>query len=215
MADAGQFQPAINAAAAQYGIDPNWLSKLLYQENRFQPRGTSPAGAQGIAQFMPATAKRYGVDVNDPVSSIQGAAHYLSDNLKMFGGNQGLATAAYNWGEGNVQNWMKGGGKVPAETQAYVSSITGKPITDWLGAGGASARSAVAAPPPGTTTLTSVPPAATEPGIGSGIPTPAQPNPTAVAAETPPAPQNAGDWVKKFVARPPPTTDAKGNQVQN
>ena len=140
MADAGQFQPVINAAASKYGIDPAWLSKLLYQENGFKPTGTSSAGAQGIAQFMPGTAKRYGVDVNDPNSSIDGAAHYLSDNLKMFGGNVGLATAAYNWGEGNVQKWMKQGGSVPKETQQYVSNITGTPITTWAGAGGASSR---------------------------------------------------------------------------
>ena len=65
-------------------------------------------------------------------------------------------------------------------------------------------------------TLTSTPAPVPEPGIGSGIPTPAQPNPTAVAAQTPPpaAPQNAGDWVKKFVDRPPPTKDAQGNEVQ-
>jgi hypothetical protein len=144
VADAGQFQPAIDAAAAKYGIDPAWLGRLLYQENRFQPTGTSPAGAQGIAQFMPGTAARYGVNVNDPGSSIEGAAHYLSDNLKMFGGNVGLATAAYNWGEGNVQKWMKQGGSVPKETQQYVSNITGAPITTWAGAGGAASRPALA-----------------------------------------------------------------------
>lgn len=129
--NAGQYQPLIDASAAQYGIDPTWLTRLLYQENKFKPTGTSPAGAQGIAQFMPGTAERYGVNVNDPASSINGAAHYLSDNLKMFGGNVGLATAAYNWGEGNVQNWMNKGGSVPKETQQYVSNITGTPITAW------------------------------------------------------------------------------------
>ena len=87
------------------------------------------------------------------------------------------------------------------------------------------------APPPGATTLTSVPPTAAtaaEPGIGSGIPTPAAPNSTVAAAEpgigsgypTPAqpvaaaAPQNAGDFFKRLITRPPPTTDAKGNQVQ-
>ena len=54
---------------------------------------------------------------------------------------------------------------------------------------------------------------AAEPGIGSGIPTPAAPNAAATAAETPP-PQNVGDWIKKGFTRPPPTTDEKGNQVQ-
>lgn len=145
--NAGQYQPLIDAAAAKYGIDSSWLTRLLYQENGFKPTGTSPAGAQGIAQFMPGTATRYGVNVNDPASSIEGAAHYLSDNLKMFGGNTGLATAAYNWGEGNLQSWLKRGGAVPKETQDYVSNITGTPITTWAGAGGASSRLATQPPP--------------------------------------------------------------------
>jgi hypothetical protein len=144
--NAGPYQPVIDASAAKYGIDPAWLTRLLHQENGFRPTGTSPAGAQGIAQFMPGTAARYGVNVNDPSSSIDGAAHYLSDNLKMFGGNQGLATAAYNWGEGNVQKWLKSGGGVPKETQQYVSNITGTPITTWAGAGGASSRLATSPP---------------------------------------------------------------------
>lgn len=151
MADlnAGQYQPLIDASASKYGINSPWLTRLLYQENRFKPTGTSPAGAQGIAQFMPGTATRYGVDVNNPASSIEGAAHYLSDNLKLFGGNVGLATAAYNWGEGNVQNWLKKGGGVPKETQDYVSTITGSPIATWAGAGGASSRLAVTPPASG------------------------------------------------------------------
>jgi hypothetical protein len=167
VADAGAYQPVVNAAASKYGIDPTWLSSLLWQENKFRPTGTSPAGAQGIAQFMPGTAARYGVNVKDPVSSIDGAAHYLSDNLKMFGGNVGLATAAYNWGEGNVQKWMRSGGSVPKETQDYVANITGKPISSWAGAGGASSRSGVTPTPASNlalgTTLTSTPNMGTAP----------------------------------------------------
>ena len=93
---------------------------------------------------------------------------------------------------------MKSGGLAPWKGDPFAASWmkSGQPIT---GTGSAIASAATA-----------------EPGIGSGIPTPAAPNPTAVAAETPPpaAPQNAGDWFKKLVARPPPTTDAKGNPVQ-
>ena len=191
MPDAGQFQPAINAAATQYGIDPNWLSRLLYQENRFRPQGTSSAGAQGFAQFMPATAKQYGVNVNDPYSSIQGAAHLLSDNLKLFGGNQGLATAAYNWGPGNVQNWMKKGGAIPAETQSYVSSITGRPMGDWRGAGGTGARLATTAQPttPGVTLNTT--------GGSSGAPAAVAGGPAAPAA--PGQPGQAGGGAAPFL----------------
>lgn len=133
--NAGQYQPLINASAAKYGVNPTWLGRLLYQENLFRPTGTSSAGAQGIAQFMPATAARYGVNVNDPASSIDGAAHYLSDNLKRYGGNTGLATAAYNWGEQNVDSWLQGNKSVPKETLNYVQDITGHSINDWKGQG--------------------------------------------------------------------------------
>ena len=86
---------------------------------------------------------------------------------------------------------MKSGGLAPWKGDPYAANWikSGRPIT-------------------GTGTAI----AATEPGIGSGIPTPAQPNAAAVAAETPP--QNAGDWLKKLAARPPPTKDANGNEVQ-
>ena len=180
--NAGPYQPLIDASAAKYGIDPTWLTRLLHQENGFRPTGTSPAGAQGIAQFMPGTAARYGVNVNDPSSSIEGAAHYLSDNLTMFGGNQGLATAAYNWGEGNVQKWLKSGGGVPKETQQYVSSITGTPITTWAGAGGASARLATTPPQaPGPIDPSIIARGGTSPPIPGATPTPG----TSIAGITP------------------------------
>jgi hypothetical protein len=85
---------------------------------------------------MPATAARYGVDVRDPASSIAGAAHYMSDLTRMFGGNTGLALAGYNWGEGNVSAWLASGANpnaMPAETRNYVQAITGQPIEDWIG----------------------------------------------------------------------------------
>ena len=128
---AGQYQPLIDAAAKKYNIDPSFLSRLLYQENRFRPQGTSSAGAQGIAQFMPATAARYGVDVNDPSSSIEGAAHYLSDLSGRYGGNTGLMAAGYNWGEGSVDKWLQGKSNPPAETTNYVNTITGHSMDEW------------------------------------------------------------------------------------
>ena len=157
--NAGQYQPLINAAAAKYNISPTWLGRLIYQESLFKPNATSPAGAQGIAQFMPATAARYGVNVNDPGSSIDGAAHYLSDNLKLFNGNVGLATAGYNWGENKVQDWIAGKGKPPPnETINYVQDITGHSINDWKAqpAGAPSTAAPSTAPAtPGTTINTS------------------------------------------------------------
>jgi hypothetical protein len=129
--DAGPYQSAINSAGAAYGVDPNFLTRLFYQENHFRPSGTSSAGAQGFAQFMPATAERYGVNVDDPYSSIRGAAHYLGDLSQRYGGNQGLMAAGYNWGEGNVDNWLNRGGRIPPETLSYVRNITGQPLSSY------------------------------------------------------------------------------------
>jgi hypothetical protein len=131
---AGQYQPTIMAAAAKYGVDPALLGRQLHQESGFNPNAVSSAGAQGIAQFMPATAARYGVNPRDPASSIEGQAHYMSDLSRQFGGNTGLALAGYNWGEGNVAKWLASGGNpaaMPAETRNYVQSITGQKIEDW------------------------------------------------------------------------------------
>lgn len=132
--NAGTYAPTIASAADQYGLDPSLLTRQLGRESSFNPNAKSSAGAEGIAQFMPATAKRYGVDVADASSSITGAAHYDADLLKKFGGNEGLALAGYNWGEGNVQKWLDAGAdpaKMPKETRDYVQSISGQPIDAW------------------------------------------------------------------------------------
>lgn len=129
------YQGMIQGAATKYGLDPNLLTRQLAQESGFHAGQVSPAGAAGIAQFMPATAARYGVDVNSPASSIEGQAHYMSDLSRMFGGNTGLALAGYNWGEGHVAQWLAAGANpnaMPAETRNYVKAITGLPIENWL-----------------------------------------------------------------------------------
>lgn len=128
------YQPMITAAAQQTGVDPVILARQLHQESGFNPNALSPKGAAGIAQFIPATAARYGVDVRDPQSSIMGQARYMADLSRQFGGNTGLALAGYNWGEGKVAAWIASGANpaaMPAETRNYVRSITGMPIEDW------------------------------------------------------------------------------------
>jgi hypothetical protein len=126
---AAPYKDMITDAAKQNGIDPDLYTRLLYQESGFNPKALSPAGAKGVAQFMPATAKDEGVDVNDPKSSIYGGARYLAKMIKQFGGNEQLGVAAYNTGPGNVQKWLNGQGKLLPETTNYVNVITGKPIT--------------------------------------------------------------------------------------
>lgn len=117
------FRADIEEAARQFGVDPVILGNMLMTESGGNPQAVSPAGAKGLMQFMDATAKQYGVDVNDPRSSIFGAAHYLSDLTKQFGGDVRKAVAAYNGGPGRLQE--RGGNidAMPTETRNYVTKV--------------------------------------------------------------------------------------------
>jgi len=97
--------------------------RLIQQESSFRPDVVSPKGAIGLGQLMPATAKELGVDPTDPMQNLEGAAKYLSQQLKRFG-DPSLALAAYNAGPTRVAKL----GRVPniAETQNYVKTILGE-----------------------------------------------------------------------------------------
>lgn len=117
-------------AATYYGIDPNLFERQIQQESGFNPWAVSPAGAEGIAQFMPATAAAMGVNPWDPTSSLWGAANLMSQLNNQFGGNYAMALAGYNAGPGAVQYAINAGGNswyyyLPYETQNYVSVIMG------------------------------------------------------------------------------------------
>lgn len=122
--DPGQYGPMIKAAAERHGIDPQVFENLVRQESGFNPNAGSPAGAQGLCQLMPATAKGLGVsDTHDPAQALEGGAKYLRQQLDKFGGDYTKALAAYNAGPGAVQRY---GGVPPyAETQHYVKTILG------------------------------------------------------------------------------------------
>jgi hypothetical protein len=124
VAPQGELVDYARKVATAYGIDPDIFVRQINQESGFKPTARSGAGAQGVAQFMPATAARYGVDVNDPYSSLDGAARHMRDLLKAFNGDWRLALAAYNAGEGAVRKY---GGVPPyEETQTYVRNIYGR-----------------------------------------------------------------------------------------
>lgn len=108
-------------AGAAHHLDPALLAAVAKQESGFDPSATSPAGAQGLMQLMPATAKSLGVtDPFDPAQAVEGAAKLLDQLLTRFGQVE-LALAAYNAGPGAVQRYD---GVPPyPETQNYVSSI--------------------------------------------------------------------------------------------
>ncbi len=118
-----RFAPAINAAAQRWSVSAVLLSAQLYAESGFNPFATSPAGAQGIAQFMPGTARGMGLaDPFDPEEAIDAQAHLMRDLLRQFA-TVPLALAAYNAGPAPVSAC----GCVPAfpETRGYVARILG------------------------------------------------------------------------------------------
>jgi hypothetical protein len=123
----------IEDAAKVRGLPVPFLTRLIWRESSFRVTAVSPVGAQGVAQFMPGTARERGLtDPFDPEQAIPHAAHLLADLNRQFG-NLGLAAAAYNGGAGRVSGWLAGTGGLPAETRAYVMAITGAPAEDWRG----------------------------------------------------------------------------------
>ena len=121
----------IEDSARARKIPVPFLTRLIWRESSFRVGVVSPAGAQGVAQFMPGTARERGLtDPFDPEQAIPHAAHFLADLKRQFG-NLGLAAAAYNGGPGRVSAWLAGSGGLPAETRAYVIAITGRPAEDW------------------------------------------------------------------------------------
>ncbi len=116
------LQGLFASATARYDLPEGLLAAVARAESGFDPRAVSPAGARGLMQLMPATARGLGVDPMDPAQAVDGAARMLSRDLDRFG-SVGLAVAAYNAGAGAVQRY---GGIPPyAETQQYVRRVLG------------------------------------------------------------------------------------------
>lgn len=108
------------------GLPRDYFARLIWKESRFDHNAVSPVGAEGIAQFMPGTAKIVGLaDPFDIDQAIPASAAYLA-RLKSGFGNWGLAAAAYNGGETRVARWLSNGGLLPLETEDYVLDITGR-----------------------------------------------------------------------------------------
>ena len=121
--------PALYAAkvaelSARFDLSPALIEALVWQESRWRAHAVSSAGARGLAQLMPGTARELGVNPDDPFANLEGGARYLRVQLDRFDGDVEKALAAYNAGPGRV---MAANG-IPAirETQNYVSTIMGR-----------------------------------------------------------------------------------------
>lgn len=132
MSPSDRFCHALREAAEASGIPVPFFARLLWQESRFRFNEVSPAGAQGVAQFMPGTAAEVGLDNPfDPMKALPASAKLLRKLRDDFG-NLGLAAAAYNAGSGRIQKWLGRQGQLPRETRDYVRIITGTKAEDWI-----------------------------------------------------------------------------------
>jgi len=124
----GYYPDLAQSDARDAGIPPDLFVRQINLESGFNTNEVSPAGAIGIAQFMPATAAGLGIDPWDPVQSLQGAAQLMGRYTRNYGGDYAKALAAYNGGSGNLQAAISNCGAqwlacMPAETQHYVQVI--------------------------------------------------------------------------------------------
>jgi hypothetical protein len=120
-------------AATTNELPVDFFDRLIWQESRFKPDAVSPKGAQGIAQFMPATARLTGLgNPFNPLEAIAKSGELLRSLRDEFG-NLGLAAAAYNAGPARVHDWLGGLRPLPQETRAYVRVVTGRSVEEWTG----------------------------------------------------------------------------------
>lgn len=131
MGEMGWLQRLASDAAKQRGVPVQYLQRLLQQESGWNPQAyNASSGAAGIAQFMPGTAKEYGIDPYNPAQAIPAAAKYLQNMSNYYNGDWALSIAAYNYGPGNVDRALAKGGEhwrefLPDETTLYLKNVYG------------------------------------------------------------------------------------------
>jgi Transglycosylase SLT domain len=131
--DESTFRKLATDSAIAHSLPVEYFLRLISQESGFNPNSVSRAGAQGIAQFMPATASDRGLkDPFDPTEALPKSAELLNEFKQHFG-NLGLAAAAYNAGPERVRRWLAGETRLPQETLNYVRIVNGREAADWAG----------------------------------------------------------------------------------
>lgn len=120
----GAYAAKVHELAERFDLSPALIEALVWQESRWRERAVSPAGARGLAQLMPGTARELGVNPDDPFANLEGGARYLRQQLDRFDGDVEKALAAYNAGPGRV----RAANGIPAirETQHYVAAVMGR-----------------------------------------------------------------------------------------
>lgn len=117
-----RYSAYVGAAATRYSVDESLVQAIIHAESYYNPVAVSSAGAVGLMQLMPATAKRFGVNNRqNPEQNINGGVRYFSELMTLFDGDLSLSLAAYNAGENAVQRY----GRIPPypETQNYVRKV--------------------------------------------------------------------------------------------
>jgi hypothetical protein len=140
------YQQLARQYAQKYGLNPNVFVRQIRQESGFNPNARSKAGAVGIAQIMPATARGWGVDPTNPRAALDAAAKNMAGYVKRYGSYRN-ALVAYNAGPGNV------GKPLPAETQGYIRTILGGSEPSPSSARSSSSSSPSTSSAPVTTTI--------------------------------------------------------------
>jgi soluble lytic murein transglycosylase len=129
-----EYEQIVSAHARNYGLDPALLAAVIYAESRFDPDVESSAGAVGLMQLLPETAKGIALrtggdkfvesDLLDPEINVRYGSWYLDHLRARYDGDIYLALAAYHAGQGNVDEWLaQGGGIAFSETQDYVDEV--------------------------------------------------------------------------------------------
>ena len=120
-ADTAWLDAVISKASQKYGVDAGLIRAVIKAESNFNPQAVSHAGARGLMQLMPATARSLGVtDSFDPEQNVMGGTRFLKDMLQRYDGDVDAALAAYNWGPGNVD---KRPDHLPRETRDYLARV--------------------------------------------------------------------------------------------